>query len=236
MLEVTATGDAAAGRPRAFPVAYLDQMAEPVAGIVRRCLVPVIAVGHRDRLKVHGQVRTAGGQAQPPGPVPAGWAGWAGSAGWASSRTCGASGPGAAGRFGASVASGLTVLVGDGYAPGGGGVGDGRHGQVTGQVGIDGAKAGGVPRTVSQAEQGGQGNSQAFFVCSVSRLLCVFGCLVVSSQSRAYLARNMRTSTMRLAMSRSLNVTTLSMLQRGGTARPCRRRHHRSAKSTPGPR
>ena len=52
MLEVAAFRGPAAGGPGAVPVAYLDQVAEPVAGIVSGCLVPVIAVGDRDRFQV----------------------------------------------------------------------------------------------------------------------------------------------------------------------------------------
>ena len=46
---------------------------------------------------------------------------------------------------GAAVGGGVPVFVGDGDAPGGGGVGGGVGGHGAGQGGVDGAERGGLP-------------------------------------------------------------------------------------------
>jgi len=57
MLEIAALGAAAAGWPRAFPVADVDEVPEPVAGVVGGRFVPMVAVGDSEGLQVDGQVR-----------------------------------------------------------------------------------------------------------------------------------------------------------------------------------
>jgi hypothetical protein len=61
---------------------------------------------------------------------------------------------------GAAVADGVSLLIGDGHAPGRLEILGGRAGQVTGQGGVDGAKAGDLAGPVGQVQQGGQGDGQ----------------------------------------------------------------------------
>ena len=72
VLEVAAAGVAQAGRVGAFAVPDLDQVAEGAAGVVGGGLVPVVAFGDREGFQGRGQVEGVAGEAQPPGPVPAG--------------------------------------------------------------------------------------------------------------------------------------------------------------------
>jgi hypothetical protein len=58
MLEVAVSRVAVAGGERADVVADLDEVAEPVVGLVRVGLVPVITVVGRYRLQLHGEKPT----------------------------------------------------------------------------------------------------------------------------------------------------------------------------------
>ena len=65
MLEVGLASVAAAGREGAGAVADLDEVAEPVAGLVAVGLVAVVAVEGRHRVEAHGELAAAGDGERP---------------------------------------------------------------------------------------------------------------------------------------------------------------------------
>src|SRR5208283_2311236 len=76
VLEVASPGAAAAGWPRAFPVADVNEVPEFLAGVVGGRFVPVVAVGDGHGLQVDGQVRPMVHRPEPPDSIPAVPAGW----------------------------------------------------------------------------------------------------------------------------------------------------------------
>ena len=54
----------------------------------------------------------------------------------------------------------VSLIVGDGYAPGSAGIPDGRGGQVAGQGRVDRADRAELPRPVGETQQGNERNRQ----------------------------------------------------------------------------
>src|SRR5262245_61914562 len=77
VLEVAAAGVPGARREGARPVPDLHQVPQRVAGLVAARLMPVVAVGDRDRPEFHAEFPPVG-QGERPGSVPAWRAGAAG--------------------------------------------------------------------------------------------------------------------------------------------------------------
>ena len=146
VLEVALGGGPPADGAGAGGVPDLGQVPQPDPGIVAAGFVPVVAGVGGDRVDRDDQVRSGSGGAQPPGAIAVGRAVPAGRG----EGEPGFSWRAGAGAFpvtpgfgaGAAVGDGVALVVGDGQAPGGPGVGCGGGGQVAGQPGVDRAEAG----------------------------------------------------------------------------------------------
>ena len=163
VLEVGLGGGSSAGGGGASRVPDLGQVPQFAAGVMPGGLEPVITAPGGDRVHRECQVPLPGNPGgEPPGSVPArrpvpaaggdgeSWAVPAGRAGRI--RRAGSAGrPGfllvarpfsavSGGGPGAAVPDRVAVLVGDGQAPGGRGVGGGGAGQVPGQPRVDRAQ------------------------------------------------------------------------------------------------
>ena len=165
VFEISLRGRPAAGRPGARRVPDLGQMPQLDPGIMPSCREPVVAVLGGDRVQRDDQVPLPGGPGrQPPAAVSARRSGPAGggerepgpslAAGFRPGRLVPALGPGA------SVADGVSLLVGYGHAPGRSGVARGRAGQVPGQPRVDRPDPGHLAGPVRPARQGGQRDGQ----------------------------------------------------------------------------
>jgi len=158
----------------------LGQVPQLDPRVVTAGLEAVVAGVEGDRVEGEEQVRLAGlAGGQPPGAVSAGWAVVAGGGEGESWRWAAV---GSAGRVmvagrdgsvslggafavlgcgpGAAVAYRVSLLVGDGYAVSGLGVGGGSVDQLSGQGRVDRAQAGDLAGPVGQAQQGGQGDGE----------------------------------------------------------------------------
>src|SRR5690349_12736415 len=144
VLVVALGGGAPADGAGAGGVPDLGQVPEPGPGIVTFGLESVVARVGGDRVDGDDEVRAGAGGAQPPGAISAAGRSVAAGGGEGEPRRAGAGalpvvlgfGPGAA------VGDGVALVVGDGQAPGGPGVGCGGGGQIAGQPGVDRAQAG----------------------------------------------------------------------------------------------
>src|SRR5689334_20097977 len=162
VLVVALGGGAPADGAGAGGVPDLGQVPEPGPGVVAFGLVPVVARVGGDRVDRDDQVRSGSGGAQPPGVISApGWAVPAGR-GEGEPRRAGSGALAVVPGFGAGAAvpDGVSLVVGDGEAPGCLGVGCGGGGQVAGQPGVDRAQACEFAGPVRTAGVGGQGDGQ----------------------------------------------------------------------------
>src|SRR6185437_2311814 len=138
VLKVTPGGGPPADRAGAGGVPDLGQVPQRDPGVVTLGLESVVARVGGDRLERHDQAGPGSCGAQPPRAVAAGRAVPAGRSEGEPRRA----GPGACAVVpgfgpGAAVGDGVSLVVGDGEAPGCLGVGCRGAGQVAGQPGID---------------------------------------------------------------------------------------------------